>query len=292
MKCRLCRSEFKPEEESHIIPSFVFRWLKKTSATGYIRHSEQINRRPQDGLKCHFLCGECEDLFGKFETEFSKRIFHPYVQNDTHHTEYCEYFLRFSTSCIWRVLEYTTQEGLPPHFRGRHSSALSEAKEKWRKYLIGENEFPEENTIHCLPVSGVISSDMKLPDRINRYYMRAIGGDVACSNTEAFVYVKLGPFILFGLIAYPDPTHWVGTKIDKNGTFRPHDTVVPHQFGEYIHGIAAQYNEVEDQMSEKQKKIIYKSYEKDEGRVLDSDTMKAMLYEEELKKHNKSGDEQ
>ena len=33
---RLC-GETKELQESHILPGFVYRWLKETSATGYLR---------------------------------------------------------------------------------------------------------------------------------------------------------------------------------------------------------------------------------------------------------------
>jgi hypothetical protein len=32
-------------QESHILPGFVFRWMKETSATGYLRFGQQPNLR-------------------------------------------------------------------------------------------------------------------------------------------------------------------------------------------------------------------------------------------------------
>ncbi len=33
--CKLCESKFKLHE-SHIIPRFIYKWLKKTSKTGHL----------------------------------------------------------------------------------------------------------------------------------------------------------------------------------------------------------------------------------------------------------------
>jgi hypothetical protein len=74
--CRLCGviSELR---ESHILPAFVYRWMKDTSATGYVRSSQQPNVRAQDGVKVHLLCGDCEARLNQWETEFARRIFYP-----------------------------------------------------------------------------------------------------------------------------------------------------------------------------------------------------------------------
>ena len=74
--CRLCGAT-KELQESHILPGFVFRWKKETSATGYLRFGQQPNLRVQDGVKLHLLCRDCEQRFNNWETEFANRIFHP-----------------------------------------------------------------------------------------------------------------------------------------------------------------------------------------------------------------------
>ena len=62
--CRLCGAT-KELQESHILPGFVFRWKKETSATGYLRFGQQPNLRVQDGVKLHLLCRDCERRFNK-----------------------------------------------------------------------------------------------------------------------------------------------------------------------------------------------------------------------------------
>ena len=80
-KCALCHN-VKELKDSHIIPAFVYRWIKETSATGYLRFSENINRRYQDGRKIKLLCLDCEERFNKYETSFSNNIFYPYANKE------------------------------------------------------------------------------------------------------------------------------------------------------------------------------------------------------------------
>jgi hypothetical protein len=80
--CRLC-GETKELQESHILPGFGYRWMKETSATGYLRFGPQPNRRVQDGVKVFLLCADCEQRFNLWETQFANRIFHPMTQSNT-----------------------------------------------------------------------------------------------------------------------------------------------------------------------------------------------------------------
>ncbi len=60
--CALCE-QAAPLEVGHIVPAFVVKWVKQTSATGYLRLGASPNRREQDGFKVPLLCGACEDRF-------------------------------------------------------------------------------------------------------------------------------------------------------------------------------------------------------------------------------------
>ena len=71
-QCRLCKCTDKPLKESHIIPKMFYNELKRNSPTHIMRMADNPNRGVQDGLKLPFLCGECEELFSKYERAFSK----------------------------------------------------------------------------------------------------------------------------------------------------------------------------------------------------------------------------
>ena len=64
--CALCEIN-KDLKESHIIPKFVFKSIKKRSATGYLREVKSPNIRKQDGFKVDMLCDISENSIKVFE---------------------------------------------------------------------------------------------------------------------------------------------------------------------------------------------------------------------------------
>lgn len=100
--CALCRQP-KELELSHIVPKFVIRYLKKTSI-GAIRNMQNPNKVVQDGEKHYLLCGDCEDLFSKYETKFANTFFNPYMKDNLKEFNYDSDIYYFLTSVSWRSL--------------------------------------------------------------------------------------------------------------------------------------------------------------------------------------------
>lgn len=74
-KCALCDEENIILKESHSIPKFVYQWVKETSPTPYLRSSDNVNVREQDGPKEYLLCGDCEEDLSAMETELAEKVF-------------------------------------------------------------------------------------------------------------------------------------------------------------------------------------------------------------------------
>lgn len=74
-KCALCDQEKASLKESHSIPKFVYQWIKETSPTPYLRSSDNVNKREQDGPKEYLLCEKCEGHLSLMETEFAEKLF-------------------------------------------------------------------------------------------------------------------------------------------------------------------------------------------------------------------------
>jgi len=70
-------------EESHIIPAFVYKWLKASAAASFMRFGTQPNKRVQDGFKRFWLCGKCEDTLNGWETKFANKVFSPFNKDAT-----------------------------------------------------------------------------------------------------------------------------------------------------------------------------------------------------------------
>ncbi|MGA1856963.1 hypothetical protein VH569_13350 [Azospirillum sp. 11R-A] len=74
-KCALCDTENIELKESHSIPKFVYKWVKESSKTGFIRGGDNVNDRLQDGPKEHLLCNDCEGKLSAIEKVFAKGVF-------------------------------------------------------------------------------------------------------------------------------------------------------------------------------------------------------------------------
>ena len=109
MECKFCLDDCEQLIESHIVPKFIYRWIKKTSTTGRLRDFKNIDRPVQDGLKVKFLCEKCEVDFSLVEKYFSENIFLPIANKNGDFSSLNleqEKFRKFLVSVIWRVAKY------------------------------------------------------------------------------------------------------------------------------------------------------------------------------------------
>ena len=133
--CRLCSGGGKLRK-SHIIPSFVYKWLKETSGTGFIRFGYSPNLRTQDGFKLYWLCDECEKLFNSWETEFANTIFHPINKGIDTSFHYGSWLLKFAVSVSWRVLNFFVEEKDLSHFPPILQEKANIALSYWQYFLL------------------------------------------------------------------------------------------------------------------------------------------------------------
>jgi len=201
--CALCAAKARLEQ-SHIIPRFVYRGLKVP-----------------DGPKRALLCGECEDLFSRHESTFARVVFRPRVAHSVVVAKYEKWLLDCCASVCWRILENqfaTNRTSLP---EARWADRLASCRETWRRFLVGKQADVGEHAIHLL------SSDL-IADA-ERVEMAVHGSD-----REAFVYARLGPVILFGMVSDPDHGQWRGTRVHLEGKIKPRETWVPARYRDYI----------------------------------------------------------
>lgn len=256
--------------------AFVYRWQKKTSATGYLRFGPEMNRRVQDGLKMHFLCPTCEDLLNVGETHFAANVFHPFTSNELHSTQFSPEDLAFAVGQSWRVLAYVQTQGIK-NLRGRHPGSLDSARETWKGYLDGSVTELRGHDIHLIPFSGVREGHG--PPNMNRYLRRTVEIGFVVSNSIAFTYAKLGPLMLVGLVACANPNEWENTRIEPNGAFGPGDVRVPGEFINYVISRAERLAALEATLSPTQIANIERGFERDPARALSSETLKAAIYD-------------
>ena len=217
-QCRLCKAS-DDLRESHIIPSFVFKWLKKTSATGYLRFGEEMQRRKQDGVKIPLLCGTCEQRLSSWERQFSENVFMPLTSgNGFNPFDYGPWLTQFAVSLSWRSLTFMPTLAPLKHVPSQHLTRLDDAAETWRRFLLDDHQPITPFDQHLIPLGFLDSHTVpSLPPNINRYIARSVAIDVVTSPEQVFVFTKLPFALIIGILYSAKPGEWVGTKLDPAG---------------------------------------------------------------------------
>lgn len=282
--CALCRSAV-PLRESHIIPAFVFRWLKETGASDYLRSSQAPNRRVQDGLKVPLLCEGCEQMFSRDEAEFAGKLFFPFASDNDFRASYGTWYSRFCVSVSWRVLVYHLRQGMAAKLNEVRLAGTKRALETWEAFLFGKLPHPGVFEQHVLPLSGIASSNIpRMPDNINRYFRRGVEFDFPMGegSPTAMTFSKLGPFAIFGFVVPPND-RWRGTRVSVNGgRFGPREFRLPKAIGEYLFWRADKNKEVSSAISITQQNKIAETVEGNIERLRSSASFTALLEDYEM----------
>ena len=274
--CRLCNA-IADLQLSHIIPAFIYRWLRDSSGNGHIRSSATPNRRIQDGPKEHWLCRECESRFNRVETVFATELFHPYLVASEQRFSYGPWLLQFCASVSWRVLEYYFSRSEGPDWEDAALAKVKKADAAWRAFILGKAPHPGRYRQHLLPLDEVKSATGNLPPNMNRYLMRAIDIDLCRGGETIFVYSKLGRFIILGFISEPYPNRWVGTKINANrGVVEPRKYTLPSPFGDFLMDKANSVTTAMSALSKIQREKIDTAFRRNIDKIVGSDFFKAM----------------
>lgn len=280
--CRLC-GQHSELRLSHVLPAFVFRWLRETSGTGHIRRSDEPNVRVQDGLKRPWLCDACEGRLNRSETEFANSLFYPYLANSGVRIRYSEWLMHFCTSLSWRVLKLYLEEQHLGDWEPHALDRAAEAEAAWRGVLLGQTPHAGAFEQHILPLDRIESATGKLASNINRYLMRAIHIDILSGTRSVFTYAKLGRFIVLGFVHEPKREQWRGTKVNANhGWIEPKKYVLPRAFGEYLNEKAQSMGERLAGMSLRQHAKVDEAFRKNVERYVESDAFQAMNADVEM----------
>jgi hypothetical protein len=284
-KCKLCLKE-RELQESHIVPSFVYKWMKETSATGYMRFGQAPNKRSQDGYKARWLCCECEQLLNVWETQFATQIFHPINREGSVKIRYSDWLLKFCASLSWRVLLMMKEKEYLKDFSEAQRKAVDAALITWAAFLLGEDSNPGRFEQHmvvfdAIDPDGTTLQDM--PPNFNRYILRTVDLDVVRSESIAFVLSKMGKFFVLGFIDAKYPRQWVGTKINANsGTINGSNYTLPRQFGDYLIEEARRYADIYAKISDTQRDRIDQTMWQNIDRVARSGSFAAMQHDVQM----------
>lgn len=214
-KCALC-NETKTLKESHIIPKFVGKWLRRTSITGNIRIAQQPNKRVQDIIKEYLLCESCEQKFSSFEKPFAEKIFMPH-QGGSKEFVYEEWLLKFIVSLQWRVIVYFKNTATGMSSQLHHD--LEEAQEVFRLYL--NDKIDDAGTyshhLYLVDTNTEINGNYNI-DGLYTYLLRSIDPTFITNGESTLsIFTKLPGMIIHSHITPRNMDGWVNTLVQKQG---------------------------------------------------------------------------
>lgn len=273
--CALCKQP-ATLRNSHILPAFVFRWLRETSSTGHIRSTDNIDRRVQDGEKKPWLCADCEKLLSHDEREFATKLFHPW-QAGTYSVEYQAWLQRFCVSISWRILMRCKGRNPDHKYTAQEERCTADAERIWRDYLLRRRSSIGKFVQHLLPLDIIESTTIpNLPDNINRYLARHVDMDIIGSSKTMMTFAKLGGFVIFGMIR--QHRKWDGTRVfGERGRIAPREMAVDGGILNYLMDRARMVKTAQDRMSPAQVAKVEAALLSNIEKVVKSPHMRAVM---------------
>ena len=238
-KCALCDDEGVSLIESHSIPKFVYQWVKETSPTPYLRSSDNVNKREQDGPKEYLLCEKCEGKLSLMEAEFAKEFFKKIANYRKQESEFLvtERMRLCVLSIFWRTL--LTSMSRENNRTNEDISVMCEFLESAKNQI---NKNIATTPIFIAPIYGA-PPFYNFPLSMNYQLDRMVGAaDIRFFDDphRYFAVFKL-PFMFFYILS----EGWADGADDKSnfsGMVRPGEIkVIPNFLRKYIESMNAQF---------------------------------------------------
>lgn len=283
--CKLCDKENVRLVDGHIIPDFVYRWLRNNSVTGHFRTTIAPNNRIQYGLSKNWFCANCDNVEfgGKLETPFADGVFNPILlegkQVDT--IEYDNYLLRFCVSVLWRVLLVGIEDAKNSSAQNNNKysqiiESMQDLADSWKTYLNDEKSTWKGNNVYFLQLGSGDLSPQKIGAGLNLYSHLTIdmGSIVDPTTMDPLIYAKMGPFFTFLPITPFYYKLWSDCEIlplkEEGGEISFVKCTLPEHF-KYLLAIRAKASlNLNQKLSDKQKEKLFELKEKNNDALLHS----------------------
>lgn len=284
--CPLCQKRTHVFE-SHIVPSFVGRYLKRTSVTGKLRMVGEPNRRIQDLTKEFLFCASCEELMAEEENHFAQTLFYPLHEQGQTIFSYDHHLGRYCAVQSFRVLVYQRHildevKNLKPYY----AKVAEKATELLRAFLLSggkkQNEF--SNHIFFFDVVDSLGAQLpKSPNRLNWYFLRAVDMDLVRGNRVLFVYTKMCRIAVMTFLVPKKPKSLEGTRVHTWGTLKILQGIRFPGFGEFLFDRAEGLSSVDRNLSERQKTAIAQGYARTKFRTASTEPLRALEADRRLR---------
>lgn len=286
-KCALCQEEAELSL-SHIIPKFVYRYLKKDSFTGRLRNVSQPNIPLQDGDKMEMLCEDCERRFNTNETYFANKLYFPFKNAGFRGSEYEGNRLNhFITSVNWRSL-YLDIDGFEneeeKQLTEKQFSLLKKAEKIMRFYLLNKRSDLGFIENHIFFFDTIKSADEEIASKGLTSFIQgsAFGYTVLTKSDGIYIYANLTGIIIVTIIKKHKQEKWKNTFVkNESGKIKIPQFSNSDLFSE-IWPLLKRREEYLNKMSDKQRQQIVDKLNKNPEKFKESGTYKRFLKDREI----------
>ena len=279
-------------KESHVIPSFVGRWLKRTSATGYLIavDTEGTAERSQDLYKTQLLCISCESILNQHETYFANQIFHPFKNGTLNAIAIDESVGKFAVSISLRVLWLLQDSRAPLAMKWAH--ILNKLEQEWRQYLLCSEGFVKGVNSHHILFSNeqLLAYGLGSAPNLILNLLRTSVFYIYEKFGKAYIFSNMAGIQVISMIDPPKLPTSIGTQVYPKQTLGGKD-LPGIGWGGYFQNIMEFSNgldETRNGLSQSYKEMINRAEEKDPERAINSEDAKLIYQQHILSKMKKT----
>ena len=284
--CKLCQDS-DDLRVSHVLPRFVGKYLKETSATGFLTAVDTNGEpsRTQDLYKRKLLCGGCEAILNEAETFFANTVFHPFKQGNLKTIPIDSLLGRFAISVSLRALwiMQLAEHPLADKWKGK----LGELENEWRNYLLRTPSFTMgKNSHHILLCSeDLLTVGLKDSPNLIHSVLRTAAYYLFEKFGKAYVFANLAGVQIISMISPPELPVSRGTQVYPNQTF---GLVTPAGIGwggyfQNLLELTRTWDAAQSRLSDAQMERIERAINKDPERVAKSEDARILRMQQELR---------
>ena len=284
--CKLCGKN-NDLKVSHVLPRFLGKYLKNTSATGYLTAVDENGNpsRSQDLYKRRLFCGQCESVLNEAETFFAKKVFYPFKKDKLQSIPVDDRLGRFAISVSLRVLWVMRLVEHP--LVERWKNQLGEFETEWRNYLLRKAGFIKGDHSHHILLcnEALLAMGLKNSPNLIHSVFRTSAYYLFEKFEKAYVFANLAGVQVISMIHPPELPVSRGTEVYPNQTF---GVEAPHGIGwggyfQNLLELAEKCDAARSRLSVAQREMIERSLVKAPERAAMSEDGRIYRMQQELR---------
>ena len=284
--CKLCKKD-DDLRVSHVLPRFLGKYLKDTSATGFLTAVDVSGKpsRSQDLYKRRLLCDQCESVLNEAETFFADKVFYPFMKDELKSIPIDDRLGRFAVSVSLRAL-WIMQLVKHPLVE-RWKDQLDGLETEWRNYLLTTPDFVKGNHSHHILLcnEAILAVRLKNSPNLIHSVLRTSAYYLFEKFEKAYVFANLAGVQIISMIYPHELPVSRGTEVYPNQTF---GVVSPPGIGwggyfQNLLELTRKFDAARNRLSVAQREMIERAMDKDPERAAMSEDARIYWMQQELR---------